>query len=236
LDEAHPRHAFQQEIVTPVGQALGMDDAARAGDIVDLGLRRHSRIDTRGTGLEQHHRQGTVAVESVGHHLTIARLEDVQGEDGTGKERRCWQREHRQARQGAATQELGVHRDRLSPGRSAEQGAMQRIFCEQDNARASFCGMSDFESILDRISSRLDAIDQKLSTMQSSRKKSMEWIGQLSEHVRSLDAFREEVRQTLEPLCGKLETIDELMRILRHATSDVARRVESLEVERRKVG
>jgi chromosome segregation ATPase len=85
------------------------------------------------------------------------------------------------------------------------------------------------EPILDRISNRLDAIDQKLQAMQASRKKSMEWIGQLSEHVRSLDAFREEVRQTLEPLFGKLETIDELMRILRHATNDVARRVESLE-------
>lgn len=95
---------------------------------------------------------------------------------------------------------------------------------------------ADLGPILDKISDRLDAIDHKLQTMQSSRKKSMEWIGQLSEHVRSLDAFREEVRTTLEPLFGKLETIDELMRILRHATSDVARRVESLEVEHRKAG
>jgi hypothetical protein len=90
-------------------------------------------------------------------------------------------------------------------------------------------------SVLDRISNRLDAIDTKLAALHMSRKKSMEWIGQLSEHVRSLDAFREEVRQTLEPLFGKLEGIDELMRILRHATSDVARRVENLE-ERRKAG
>ncbi len=95
--------------------------------------------------------------------------------------------------------------------------------------------LEEMEPYLDRICNRLDAIDQKLAALHTSRKKTMEWIGQLSEHVRSLDAFREEVRQTLEPLFGKLESIDELMRILRHATNDVARRVESLEGERRKI-
>src|SRR5262245_38144413 len=93
---------------------------------------------------------------------------------------------------------------------------------------------TNLEEILTHISQRLDAIDQKLTVLHTSRKKSMEWIGQLSEHVRSLDAFREEVRASLEPLFGKLDSIDEVMRILRHATSDVSRRIETLEVDRQR--
>jgi chromosome segregation ATPase len=92
----------------------------------------------------------------------------------------------------------------------------------------------DLASVLAQMATRLDAIDQKLQGMSASRGKTMEWMGQLSEHVRSLDAFREEVRQTLEPLFSKLESLDEVMRILRHATSDVSKRMEQL--ERRRAG
>ncbi len=88
--------------------------------------------------------------------------------------------------------------------------------------------------LLEKMSARLDAIDQKLTTMAATRQKTLEWMGQLSEQVRSLDDFREEVRQSLEPLFAKLESIDEVMRILRHATSDVSRRMEQL--EHRKAG
>ncbi|MBC7794801.1 MAG: hypothetical protein H7Z43_13940, partial [Clostridia bacterium] len=56
------------------------------------------------------------------------------------------------------------------------------------------------------------------------------------QQIESLDEFREEVRASFEPLLHKLGDIDEVMRILRHATSDVARRVEVLEWDRRKVG
>jgi chromosome segregation ATPase len=94
----------------------------------------------------------------------------------------------------------------------------------------------ELKSILDRLETRLGEIDTKLTSVMSNRKKSIEWIGQLSEHVRSLDEFREEVRASFEPLLHKLGDIDEVMRILRHATSDVARRVEALEWDRRKVG
>jgi len=87
----------------------------------------------------------------------------------------------------------------------------------------------EFDDCLAAIAARLDAIDAKLDAMASSRRKSMEWIGQLSEHIRSLDSFREEVRATLEPLFAKLENMDEGMRVLRHATSDVSRRLESFE-------
>lgn len=94
----------------------------------------------------------------------------------------------------------------------------------------------ELKTILDRLENRLGDIDTKLTSVMSSRHKSLEWIGQLSEHVRSLDEFREEVRASFEPLLHKLGDIDEVMRILRHATSDVSRRVEQLEGGRRKAG
>ena len=51
----------------------------------------------------------------------------------------------------------------------------------------------------------------------------------LSEHIESLDEFRDEVRASIEPLSMKLDNLDEVMRIMRHATVDVSRRVENLE-------
>lgn len=80
-----------------------------------------------------------------------------------------------------------------------------------------------------RVMRRLDALEEKIDAVARRRNKSMEWIATLSEQIASLDAFREEVRATFEPLTGKLQGMDEVVRILRHATSDVSRRVESLE-------
>lgn len=94
----------------------------------------------------------------------------------------------------------------------------------------------DVTSVLETIVNRLDSIDQKLTSLTKQRQKSMEWLAQLAEHVSSLDAFREEVRGSFEPLFGKLEGLDEVMRIMRHATSDVSRRVEQLENTRRRAG
>jgi chromosome segregation ATPase len=92
-------------------------------------------------------------------------------------------------------------------------------------------GMSqlDLEAVLARLEARLDAIDQKLDGLTMARRKSMEWIGQLSLQISSLDSFREEVRATLEPLFAKLEGVEDNLRILRHATSDVSRRVDEVE-------
>ena len=84
-------------------------------------------------------------------------------------------------------------------------------------------------NVLSRIESRLDEIEIKLDSLRNGNRKSLEWIGMLSEHVRDLDAFREEVRASFEPLCGKLDNIDEVVRILRHATVDISRRVETVE-------
>ncbi|MEL6548259.1 MAG: hypothetical protein AAFQ82_26770, partial [Myxococcota bacterium] len=67
------------------------------------------------------------------------------------------------------------------------------------------------------------------------RTKSFDWIGQLSEHIESLDAFREEVRACFEPIMGKLERLDEISRVLRHATADVSRRIDTIESRPRKV-
>lgn len=86
----------------------------------------------------------------------------------------------------------------------------------------------------ERLNVRLDGIDKKLDTVAKTRHKSMEWIATLSEQIESLDEFREEVRASFEPFVRKLDGIDEVMRILRHATSDVSRRMESIEREQRK--
>jgi hypothetical protein len=87
----------------------------------------------------------------------------------------------------------------------------------------------ELKALLDRVETRLNDIDAKLANVVTHRNKSMEWIGQLSEHVRSLDEFREEVRASFEPVMHKLSDMDDVMRIIRLATSDVARRVEQLE-------
>ena len=92
--------------------------------------------------------------------------------------------------------------------------------------------MKDDQMIVDvlgRIEGRLDEIEIKLDSMRNGNRKSLEWIGMLSEHIRDLDSFREEVRASFEPLCGKLDNIDEVVRILRHATVDISRRVETVE-------
>lgn len=87
---------------------------------------------------------------------------------------------------------------------------------------------------LDRLETRLEAIDSKLEELTRARGKAMDWIGQLSAHIDSLDAFREEVRASFEPIARQLERLDEVSRILRHATSDVSRRIERLETRPRK--
>lgn len=92
--------------------------------------------------------------------------------------------------------------------------------------------MSKTDPILElteTLNRRLDAIEAKLDVMRGASKKGLEWIGMLSEHIESLDEFRDEVRASIEPLSNKLENLDDVMRILRHATVDVSRRVENLE-------
>ena len=96
--------------------------------------------------------------------------------------------------------------------------------------------IKDKDDLYSRLEARLTAIDEKLTTLTKSRNKSMEWIGMLSEHIESLDEFREEVRASFEPILGKLDNLDEVIRILRHATSDVSRRVERLQRQRRLAG
>ncbi len=90
-------------------------------------------------------------------------------------------------------------------------------------------GSVNLDIYLRRLDQRLDAIDKKLDALTRNRGKSLEWIATLSEHIESLDEFREEVRATFEPFVGKLDNMDDVMRILRHATADVSRRIESIE-------
>jgi chromosome segregation ATPase len=93
------------------------------------------------------------------------------------------------------------------------------------------------EDTLERIEKQLQHMEEKIDALGTARKKSMEWIGVLSEQIQSLDVFREEVRASYEALASKLDGIEEWMRILKHATSDVSRRVEELEQKpHKKVG
>lgn len=92
---------------------------------------------------------------------------------------------------------------------------------------------SEVLAALHRIESRLEGFESKLQELGRGRGKALEWVGRLSEHIASLDAFREEVRASFEPISHQLDRLEEVSRILRHATSDVSRRVESLESVRR---
>lgn len=87
----------------------------------------------------------------------------------------------------------------------------------------------DLNEAFRRLETRLDAIDEKLAQLTLARRKSMEWIANLSEQISSLDAFREEVRASFEAMMGKVDNMEELSRILRHATNDVSRRIEAVE-------
>ena len=94
----------------------------------------------------------------------------------------------------------------------------------------------DLQATLEGLEGRLDALDKKIDTMSVTWRKAMEWIGQMGEHVQSLDDFREEVRASLEPLFQKLDNVDDVMLILRHATSDISRRMDEVEQKRRLAG
>ena len=83
--------------------------------------------------------------------------------------------------------------------------------------------------VLERIEGRLERIENMIEGVRASNRKSLEWVAMLSEHIQSLDEFREEVRESFEPLNDKLTCSDEVVRILRHATVDVSRRIERLE-------
>lgn len=104
--------------------------------------------------------------------------------------------------------------------------------------RRAMNGANSLDIFVRRLDERLDGIDKKLDALTRTRGKSLEWIATLSEHIESLNEFREEVRATFEPFVRKLDNLDEVMRILRHATSDVSRRLGDLEREhqRREVG
>ena len=93
---------------------------------------------------------------------------------------------------------------------------------------------SNTAQMLGRIEVRLDRIEEMVESMRTTSRKSLEWVGTLSEHIRSLDDFREEARASFEPLVDKLDCTDEILRILRHATVDVSRRIERLERRERK--
>lgn len=82
---------------------------------------------------------------------------------------------------------------------------------------------------LQRLEARLEEMNGKMDTLILARRKFMEWMANHSQQIDSLDSFREEVRATFEPLVGKLRNVDDIQRVLRHATSDLSRRMETLE-------
>ncbi|MCK5689171.1 hypothetical protein KAI87_07870 [Myxococcota bacterium] len=95
---------------------------------------------------------------------------------------------------------------------------------------------NEMHLFLERLESRLDGIENKIDGLSGSWRKSMQWLGMLSEHVQSHETFRDEVRESLEPLFRQLENFDDSIRVMRHATSDVSRRMEEMEAEKLKAG
>ena len=57
--------------------------------------------------------------------------------------------------------------------------------------------------VLERIEARLNRIEETVQGVRMSTRKSMEWIGTLSEHMSAFDTFRDEVRSTLEPVMNQ---------------------------------
>ena len=94
--------AAQHDVVAAVGEPLDVRDDARAADRVD---RRPPLVVALPPGPQQHHADHAIAVERVGHHLAVARLEDVQRQEtrwgrgrrsAAGRDRRIGMRgEHR---------------------------------------------------------------------------------------------------------------------------------------------
>jgi len=88
---------------------------------------------------------------------------------------------------------------------------------------------TELVEVIGSLEARLCEIERKVESVRNQSRKSMEWIGMLSEHIHSLDSFRVEVRESFEPISDKLGCIDDVVRILRHATADVSRRIGNVE-------
>ena len=90
--DAHPRPAAQHQVVAAVGQRLGQHDLAHPGDGRHLGRAVELVVLAQLEG----HGQQLVALQHVPGQLAVARLEDVQGQEGVGQQHHVPQREHGQ--------------------------------------------------------------------------------------------------------------------------------------------
>jgi hypothetical protein len=110
--DPHPRAAVEQDVVSPVGQRLGLDDLPGAGDRVH---RRTPLVVLLPPGAQHDDAQPAISGQAIHDHLPIARLEHVERQDGLRKEHHLGQREDRDVKL--------VHRSRVyagttRPGRS----------------------------------------------------------------------------------------------------------------------
>ena len=235
LQETYTLQAGDENVVPAVRQALGVHDVRGAADLVYgrvLAARRAVLVD-------EHDADRRIQLEHIGDERELDGVGHLHGENGPRKENRPRESQHRQSPQRSRAQVLDVHSLGLNKGRVVGASGSWRnaAFFPYDNVRASVTAMSeshDLQRVLETMLTRLDTIDEKLESLMLARRKSMEWIAQLSEHISSLDTFREEVRASLEPLFGKIEGFEDNLRILRHATSDVSRRMDTIEQQRRK--
>ena len=83
LDDAEPFEAAQHDVVAAVGQPLDMRHDAAAADGVNRWPPLVVLVPARP---QQHHPDQPVARHGVGHHLAIARFEDVQRQEDIGEE------------------------------------------------------------------------------------------------------------------------------------------------------
>ena len=70
--------AAQHDVVAAVGERLGVGDHAGAADRED---RRPALVVRLVARLQQHHADDAIALQRVGHHRAVARLEDVQRQE-----------------------------------------------------------------------------------------------------------------------------------------------------------
>jgi hypothetical protein len=90
LDDPEPLYAAQDDVVAAVAQLLVMRDHPAAADRID---RRPPFVVALPAGAQQHHPDHPIALDGVGDHLPVARLEDVERQKDVREEHDVRQRE-----------------------------------------------------------------------------------------------------------------------------------------------
>ena len=92
MENLRPLDAAQEQVVSTAAELLALENAADAGDGMDRGFQRviegFEPVAQKGDGDQ------AASTKCVGHHIAIARLKNVQRNDGLGKQDHVGQWKH----------------------------------------------------------------------------------------------------------------------------------------------